>query len=215
MPSTDGVLGLDTSAPMTVADYQTVLAAYPFQLAIVEAWSALGTLRPSAPASARAARSAGLAQVDIYHYPSSPSVAAAGVQVEAVLARFAGVDFTRYWIDVEANPSSDPRFPWERDFNRNITFLYELVTYAQKSGKEVGIYTMGRYWEELMDSTREFASHPLWWVRDDKQASFEDFEPFGGWNRPVLKQYALDCEVGGVSYDASWAQTLSGGLGGR
>ena len=41
--------------------------------------------------------------------------------------------------------------------------------------------------------------YPLWYANWDGAKSFSDFEPFGGWTKPAIKQYAdkgdSDCNV--------------------
>ena len=38
----------------------------------------------------------------------------------------------------------------------------------------------------------------------DDNPSFSDFEAFGGWSRPAIKQYEGDAVVCGVDIDKDW-----------
>lgn len=49
----------------------------------------------------------------------------------------------------------------------------------------------------------EFGNLDLWYAHYDNQPNFNDFNPFGGWNRPAWKQYSGDqilCDLD-VDYD--------------
>ena len=45
---------------------------------------------------------------------------------------------------------------------------------------------------------------PLWYADYDGAKSFNDFEAFGGWTKPVAKQYAGDATVCGQDVDLNW-----------
>ena len=48
------------------------------------------------------------------------------------------------------------------------------------------------------------AGWPLWYADYDGAQNFNDFEAFGGWTKPVAKQYAGDKTVCGQDVDLNW-----------
>jgi len=53
----------------------------------------------------------------------------------------------------------------------------------------------------IMCGTTRFSNLPLWYAHYDGSPSFSDFVPFGGWGRPVMKQYQGTTGVCGTSID--------------
>ena len=49
-----------------------------------------------------------------------------------------------------------------------------------------------------------FFEYSLWWPRWDKKEAFENFESFGGWGRPHMKQFNNETEVCCVTADLNW-----------
>lgn len=199
-----GVLGADTSAPMTVARWTTLRQARPFQFAIIECYKPKAGALAHAKASVEAAWTAGLAAVDVYHFPSPARAVPPDVQIAASLAVLGGAPFGRMWFDVEPYP-----YTWSTNIQQNRELLGDLINAARRAGREVGIYTTGHrgVWDRLMGHTTAFSRFPLWNYRWDGRADVSNFQPFGGWQAPTIKQYAGNCQIDGVEYDANWRPT--------
>jgi hypothetical protein len=48
---------------------------------------------------------------------------------------------------------------------------------------------------------QNFKELPLWYAHYDGVLSFSDFKPFGGWQKPAIKQYkgsSVLCNVNGL-----------------
>jgi hypothetical protein len=48
------------------------------------------------------------------------------------------------------------------------------------------------------------SSHPLWYSHYDNNPSFADFQSFGGWSKPTMKQYQGDTNLCGASVDKNY-----------
>ena len=71
--------------------------------------------------------------------------------------------------------------------------------------KRTGVYTRSSQWGPIMGSEyRGGSSHQLWYAHYDDSPSFNDFSPFGGWNKPAIKQYVGDASVCGSNVDKDW-----------
>ena len=106
-----------------------------------------------------------------------------------------GVRFGMLWFDVEQCNSC-----WHSDLADNMSYLTEAVQAAVAEGVSVGIYSSNYEWCQTVgcDATG-LQQYPLWYANWDGAKSFSDFEPFGGWEKPAIKQYAdkgdSDCDV--------------------
>ena len=86
----------------------------------------------------------------------------------------------------------------------------ELLSTGQAHGKVVGIYSSSYEWSQVFFGDTGACSQPaqnntqLWYAHFDNTQSFSDFTSFGGWNSPVMKQYADSCPYCGVSADMDW-----------
>jgi len=78
------------------------------------------------------------------------------------------------WIDVEES---------ELNVRQSIAQL------TQHPEFQLGIYTSAYMWQRWMNSTTDFCHLPLWYARYDYSPDMEDFTPFAGWTKPVMKQY--------------------------
>eukprot|EP01113_Clastostelium_recurvatum_P000658 TRINITY_DN10302_c0_g1_i4.p1 TRINITY_DN10302_c0_g1~~TRINITY_DN10302_c0_g1_i4.p1 ORF type:complete len:239 (+),score=42.98 TRINITY_DN10302_c0_g1_i4:185-901(+) len=112
------------------------------------------------------------------------------------------VTFGRVWMDIELC-DNDPNC-WS-SLPTNIQFIQEAVTTFQKNNIKVGIYSTPWEWERVFGASFSgFKDLPLWYANPNGQETFSDFAPFGGWTKPLIKQYywyGNDC---GATYDADW-----------
>ncbi|MFT3775399.1 MAG: DUF1906 domain-containing protein [Minicystis sp.] len=203
MTTTSGVYGADVSTYLSVASWQSLMGGRGVSLGIVRCYESGGEVDPNAPATVNNGWTAGLAQVDVYHFPCLSVDATTQVNDAVSALRAAGAKFVRYWIDVESGAG------WSTtDFGANARFLQQLLDAAASLGLSVGIYTSVYEWSITINAD-QFSRYPLWYADYDEVASFADFTPFGGWTAPVMKQFAGNEAYGGVSYDGNWTPSLA------
>ncbi len=108
-----------------------------------------------------------------------------------------GINFGMLWLDIETGAG------WG-GAAANHAWLVAAVKQAQARGIRVGIYSSRYQWSTVMGSYSDLASLPIWYAHYDNNPSFSDFQSFGGWSRPAIKQYAGDVNVCGADVDANW-----------
>jgi hypothetical protein len=60
-------------------------------------------------------------------------------------------------------------------------------------------------WSEIVGRGWTGASSlPIWYPHYDNRPSFSDFQSFGGWSRPSIKQYSDTHSLCGVGVDSNW-----------
>lgn len=114
-----------------------------------------------------------------------------GEQVDEAFRRVAGFPIGRMWLDVEQDPGGASLIP----------LVQQAVARCQSKGSaECGIYTGPGFWRGEMGDTSAFSTLPLWyaWYNHNRELSFWPQETFGGWAKPVAKQWAEEvlCSVG-------------------
>ena len=118
----------------------------------------------------------------------------------------AGSNYGTIWLDIETNTS--PGCSWSSfSHESNCEFVNELVEVVKSRGKPVGIYASYYMWENIFGSPSNCPGHgalPLWYPHYDKDPSFSDFKPFGGWTKPTIKQYENTHYVCGAGVDTNW-----------
>ncbi|MCB9762791.1 MAG: hypothetical protein H6739_23525 [Alphaproteobacteria bacterium] len=197
-----GCIGADVSQATTQAMWETLLGTYPFRFAVVEAYWPSGP-NPNARTSIDGARAAGITHVDVYHFPGPFSGVSPNQQIEASTQQLKSLSFHHYWIDVEPYAQT-----WGTDTAHNVKMLAELILAAQARRLSVGVYTSASAWAQITGSTTRFADLPLWYYHWDAQDNFDDFQAFGGWTAPTMKQYFGNGNLDGVGYDANWIPSL-------
>ena len=110
------------------------------------------------------------------------------------------------WIDAENNPSDG--CSWN-DFSgdSNCDYIAELVQAIRNQGKVPGIYSSYYQWQNIMgdpSSCTGLGNVPLWYAHYDNWMSFDDFNPFGGWSSPNMKQYTGDATLCGAGVDLTF-----------
>lgn len=115
-------------------------------------------------------------------------------QVEEAFKRVSGFPIGRMWLDVEQAPGS-------LGSNSLIAAVQRgLDACGNHVGVGCGIYTGPGFWKTYMSDTKSFANVPLWYAQYNYRTSLSDWskEHFGGWAKPVAKQFAEQplCGVG-------------------
>lgn len=165
----------------------------------------------------------GMKHVDIYLFPCAGMDAL--VQVHGLVQFMANYNATygTVWFDIETNPSAG--CGWSGDVQRNCAYVATLVRAAQDLHRPCGVYASRYMWDSIMGaSCTAAAAVPLWYADWDGdvcariggrgrrcvrltapvQPSFSGFVPFGGWQRPAMKQYASGGVACGVNADRNW-----------
>jgi hypothetical protein len=140
---------------------------------------------------------AGFGNVDIYVFPDfSRGIGSAGSQIVQAInyVRGNGQTFGMVWLDIEA-----PNL-WGQ-CSENVAFLQEMVAAGERMGVEVGIYTSESQWQPIACGSTVFSHLKLWYPHYDYTPNFSDFQPFGGWSSPFMKQYTGTTSICGTQID--------------
>ena len=94
------------------------------------------------------------------------------------------MNVNRVWFDVEG---------YWNDFASNRVFFETMINKQRSIGFAAGIYTSYYMWSIIFDLSYTFqyaSEYPLWYAHYDWVENFSDFDAFGGWTTPYMKQYA-------------------------
>ena len=110
---------------------------------------------------------------------------------------FNGYDLSHIWIDVEDNREALNYLTPEQ----RVTVVRRAVemTKERYPEKTVGIYTGKWYWDAFMGNSIAFAEEPLWDSWFNGIADVNNFRPYGGWDKCLIKQHIGDGELCGVT----------------
>ncbi len=97
------------------------------------------------------------------------------------------------WLDCEYEDKASVGYVITAIDNARITFL--------KDGIAVGVYTRKDWWEGHAYNSEALTNSALWYAHYDGIENFDDFQPFGGWDKPSMKQYQGDAHVAGILCD--------------
>lgn len=200
--SCDCVLGVDVSQLYPTSTWECIKKA-GYNYAIPRGFCSFGGLDHNAVQSLTNAKNAGL-QTDVYMFPcrgKSPTT-----QGDEMVNGIPSHLYGTIWIDVETNPSSG--CSWSgHDSTSNCQFLTELVNHLKSKGKNVGIYASYYMWQSIFGSHTActgLSSHLLWYAHYDGKESFGDFQAFGGWTHPHMKQYQGTSSICGAGVDKNY-----------
>ena len=197
-----GAFGVDVAAPVNESEWKCLMDLKPngdegpVSFAIVRAFRSLGIIDANAAATIKAARAAGLTNVDAYLFPcvgtgkgDCPSPPAKQVELTMSNLKQHGADIGRLWLDIE---------PWnwdKTDLAGNRAFIEGLLDAGKKLGVPMGIYSSHYCFPEIVGSDWDLGSegYPLWYAHYDGKPNFNDWnhteKAFGGWKSPRIKQY--------------------------
>jgi len=162
-----------------------------YNYAIFRGYRSTGIFEPLIQQNLRNAEAAGIAHVDVYLFPCV-SCLNPRVQVDTLVDGLKGYNYGMIWIDIEIRA-------WNDDFATNQQFILDIVDQVKKRGVPVGVYTSYHNWENIVGINWEGIKEvPLWYAHWDRATNFNDFKPFGGWTKPVMKQYASDLSLCGM-----------------
>lgn len=111
------------------------------------------------------------------------------------------------WIDCE-NEDSDVA---SLAVPEVIAHIQAAIDYAWTLGLKPAIYTRPLWWKTYTRNTTQFAAYPLWVADPDgiakNDAAYWKRIAFGGFARPVWKQYAFNQNIDGMNVDLSVGQS--------
>ncbi|XP_065183148.1 probable GH family 25 lysozyme 2 [Sycon ciliatum] len=190
-------LGVDVSQPTGLTAFKC-LKQSGHKFAIVRAYESIGAPDSHAPATISNAWGADFSHVDVYLFPcyrcGNPAA-----QVQSMVSHLSGSRYGMIWLDVEGS--------WSSSKTDNQNFFTELAAAARKE-KSTGVYTSQYQWSSIMGDWDGGSHLPLWYAHYDNNPSFSDFEKFGGWDRPNVKQYEGDKFECGAGVDLNYEPGL-------
>jgi len=170
-----------------------------YSFAVVRCYEQGGHPDPNCPSTIRNAWAAGLAHVDAYIFPCFPCGDPAG-QISTMVNYLHNnnAKFGMIWLDIEG-----PQY-WSSDPNTNIRFINAMISQARAVGVKVGVYSSHSQWQPITGGWTGASSLPIWYAHYDDNPSFSDWQNFGGWTRPAIKQYWGDRSLCGADVDQNW-----------
>eukprot|EP00806_Schmidingerella_arcuata_P001823 Macronucleus_2645.p1 GENE.Macronucleus_2645~~Macronucleus_2645.p1 ORF type:complete len:237 (+),score=22.63 Macronucleus_2645:1-711(+) len=166
-----------------------------------------GQTDSNAPDTIKNARTAGIKHVSAYILPCvSCGDGAKQVNDTVYLLNSNNAEPDMYWYDVAASD-------WSTDLKSNQDFIKDMVIKGQSLGITAGVYTSRSNWDKVVGLDWTYPSEqglPLWYAHNDDTASFSDFEAFGGWTKPIVKQFEKNQQSCGAGLDYDYMSSLSG-----
>eukprot|EP01022_Parablepharisma_sp_SALTPOND_P034789 TRINITY_DN92_c0_g1_i1.p2 TRINITY_DN92_c0_g1~~TRINITY_DN92_c0_g1_i1.p2 ORF type:complete len:237 (+),score=11.41 TRINITY_DN92_c0_g1_i1:103-813(+) len=109
-------------------------------------------------------------------------------QIEDVCTAIDGTGFVYHPYIVVQNLTN-----WPGEKSAHQKFIEEIVAEVDNQRHCFGTVrfrSTKKEWEKIVGNNwKPYGRTELWYVSDDGQTNFKDFEPFGGWRAPFLKQY--------------------------
>eukprot|EP00831_Metopus_contortus_P024712 TRINITY_DN214_c0_g1_i15.p2 TRINITY_DN214_c0_g1~~TRINITY_DN214_c0_g1_i15.p2 ORF type:complete len:222 (+),score=37.58 TRINITY_DN214_c0_g1_i15:174-839(+) len=140
-----------------------------------------GKVDPNLKANVKIASDGGMKAIDLVFNPCVPIEPE--TQAKEFIAAIEGMNVQNIWINVDV--------PGWREFkNFNVLFMEDLLAALSKSGKKVGVLSSKFKWEDNFGSSfHGGSSKSLMYESLNKDPSFKDFKPFGGWKKPSGKYF--------------------------
>ncbi|KAJ3439686.1 lysozyme protein [Anaeramoeba flamelloides] len=168
-----------------------------FDFGFVQAQRSNGEYNPYIKQVFKNLREAGLKYVDVYIFPNVKEDARGQIYKTISKLKEDGVlTDNMVWLDIE-------KYEWPSSHTTNIKFIEEMIDEVenQYKGGKVAIYSSKYSWDAITGGTTKFKDYQLWYAHYDNNESFSDFEPFGGWTKPNIKQYKDTTSICGTSID--------------
>ena len=130
--------------------------------------------------------------VDIYVFPNTTMEASSMMGNLVNTFKSANdLNTNMVWIQVKGAGQY-----WSTSASTNQAWLQQAISAVNSqyqgcgvSSGCVGILTNSNDWTAIMGSTTQFSGQQLWYSELDGEASFADFQSFGGWTKANIKQY--------------------------
>jgi hypothetical protein len=169
------------------ADNAKCLIGAKHEFIIIRGSQVSGKADPAVVSNAAVAKAAGFADIDLFFSPCIPCDPKD--QSTEFINAIKAVTYAKIWIVIGV--------PGWREFKAfNQAYLEELIGYLTKTGKKVGILSSKFQWEDTFGPSYSGAAKlDLMYESLNKDASFKDYKPFGGWKTPVAKHYESGASV--------------------
>ncbi|MEX2245885.1 MAG: GH25 family lysozyme [Dehalococcoidia bacterium] len=111
------------------------------------------------------------------------------------LSTISGLGCEMLWLDAEDDPGGRPP---------SVIVAQLKAAQGACGTMPCGIYTRGSWWRPYAGNASDFAMLPLWDADYDERASYDGYLPYGGWRRPLIKQFGGTRIVCGQSVDVNY-----------
>ena len=182
----DGVAGVDVHVKTELEAFQCLKEdSYHWNFAIVRGLQDIGAVDPYACDNMKKAHQVGMASVDVYLVPcvrcGNPEE-----QVNLLVDALTPCGFGKVWLKLEYGQ-------WGIDLAANRLFVERLVKQVQSRGLQPGIFTSYVWWRTILGlDYAGLYQLPLWWIHYDEEMNFRQYQPFGGWKVPTIKEFNGD-----------------------
>lgn len=167
-----------------------------YDFATVRGYTKHGNVDPNVITNIKNAKNGEFRVVDVYLSPCASCGDAKG-QVDALVSTIKGESIERIWVEVAA-------YEWPSNQLENQDFILIMMDTIKRHGKETGILTSLIDWQTIVGDWKVDREFPLWYVDNDDADDFRDYQPFGGWYRPYIKQYAGSYRLCDVTVDLNF-----------
>ena len=180
-----GVL-IPQPAKLTAETAKCLLDA-KYDFVVIRAWVPSGNVDPNAIANIQAAKAAGFKDIDVYMAPCLPCEPID--QTKTMLQALKDQPYSRVFVSIDV--------PGWREFKSfNQLFLEDVLTEIAKGSKKPAVFSTKFLWEDNLGRDYSGASkYDLMYENLNKDPSFKDYQPFGGWRKPYSKHYATGAPV--------------------
>ena len=180
-----GVL-IPTPDKLTPETAKCLLAA-GYDFVVIRAYLSAGNVDPNAIPNIQAAKAAGFKDIDVYMAPCLPCEPIE--QTKDMLKALKDQPYSRAFISIDV--------PGWREFKSfNQAFLEDVITEIAKAGKKPAVFSTKFLWEDNLGRDYSGASkYELMYENLNKDPSFKDYQPFGGWRKPFAKHYATAAPI--------------------
>jgi len=157
------------------------------------------------------ARAAGAKDVDLYLrpcykdlFPYSECRHTATEQVQNLYGAIVmnNVKYRYLWLDID-------EVVWAKTRLENVQYMEELLNATSRIFKDqfIGIKTSSYGWEKHLGRWKGGCKYRLWWKEWDNFPSFDNFEQFGGWKKPFMKEFTASKDFCGIDMvDVSYTE---------
>ncbi|CAL6005844.1 Glycosyl_hydrolase family 25 protein [Hexamita inflata] len=172
-----------------------------YSFAIIQAQIG-STFNANAISDYQRAKAAGIQYIDFYIFPTTAKDARGQVRDTIQRLQNAGVmNGNMIWLDVE---SIDLFYP---TYAQNQNYISAMLSEMSNmlGANRVGVYSNWVQWQSIVGNGWTGAQpHQIWYPHYDNWQSFADFQPFGGWTKPSIKQYQGDQNECGTALDRNF-----------
>jgi GH25 family lysozyme M1 (1,4-beta-N-acetylmuramidase) len=170
-----------------------------YKFAIVRVFQSFGNVDPHGKQNLINAHKANLT-TGAYMFPCRSK--SANSQVDSVVKELDSTTYDYLWLDIETNPSKG--CGWSSNTKSNCDFLMDLINRVKHHKKNPAVYCSEYMWKTIMGSDQacpQAGTVLLWYPHYNGVKNFNDFKPFGGWKKPLIKQFSGTNSVCGARID--------------